>query len=130
MPLLSGLKNKRMYELVFWKYLEGIYLNHHEVYEIISEEQADIEGLEELPVQVILNRIASMFSKWEKVDESSWKNNSGVGAFHIRTTPQSVKIDCYGTEGKTMDTIVNIMEEFKCPLYDPQVPERYDEMSE
>jgi hypothetical protein len=25
---------------------------------------------------------------------------------------------------------VNIMEEFKCPLYDPQVPERYDEMSE
>jgi hypothetical protein len=24
------------------------------------------EGLEELPVQVILNRIASVFSKWEK----------------------------------------------------------------
>jgi hypothetical protein len=29
-----------------------------------------------------------------------------------------------------MDALVNIMEEFKCPLYDPQVPERYDEMSE
>jgi hypothetical protein len=41
-----------------------------------------------------------------------------------------IKIDCYGTEGKTMDALVNIMEEFKCPLYDPQVPERYDEMSE
>jgi hypothetical protein len=24
-------------------------------------------------------------------------------AFHIRTTPHSIKIDCYGTEGKTMD---------------------------
>jgi hypothetical protein len=34
---------------------------------------------------------------------TSWKNNSGVGAFHIRTTPHSIKIDCYGTEGKTMD---------------------------
>jgi hypothetical protein len=130
MPLLSGLKNKHMYELVFWKYLEEIYLNHHEVYETILEEPAEIEGLEVLPVQVILNRIASVFSKWEKVDDASWKNNSGVGAFHIRTTPQSIKIDCYGTEGKTMDTLVNIMEEFKCPLYDPQVPERYDEMSE
>jgi hypothetical protein len=130
MTLLSGLKNKIMYELVFWKYLEEVYLNHHEVYEIISEEQAEIEGLEILPVQVILNRIASVFSKWEKVDEASWKNNSGVGAFHIRTTPHSIKIDCYGTEGKTMDLLVNIMEEFKCPLYDPQVPERYDEMSE
>jgi hypothetical protein len=41
-----------------------VYLNHHEVYE--TEEQAEIEGLEILPVQVILNRIASVFSKWEK----------------------------------------------------------------
>jgi hypothetical protein len=29
-----------------------------------------------------------------------------------------------------MDTLVNIMEEFKCPLYDPQVLNGYDEMSE
>jgi hypothetical protein len=42
---------------------------------------------------------------------------------------KSIQIDCYGTEGKTMDKIVGIMEEFKCPLYDPQVP-RYDEMYE
>lgn len=118
-----------MYELLFWKYQDGIYLNHHLVYEALAEQEI-VEGLEELPVQVILNRIASVFSKWEKVDENSWKNNNGVGAFHIRTTPQSIKVDCYGTEGKTMDLLVDIMEEFKCPLYDPQVPERYDEMSE
>jgi hypothetical protein len=43
----------------------GVYLNHQEVYESLDEETA-IEGLEELPVQVILNRIASVFSKWEK----------------------------------------------------------------
>jgi hypothetical protein len=29
-----------------------------------------------------------------------------------------------------MDALVGIMEEFKCPLYDPQVPARYDEMYE
>jgi hypothetical protein len=45
-----------------------------------------------------------------KLEEQRW-----VGAFQVRTTPQSIKIDCYGTEGKTMDTLVNIMEEFKCP---------------
>jgi len=60
-----------MYELIFWKYLEEVYLNHQEVYEALDDETA-IEGLEELPVQVILNRIASVFSKWEKVDENSW----------------------------------------------------------
>lgn len=118
-----------MYELLFWKYLEGVYLNHHEVYEAIDEQQ-EVEGLETLPITVILNRFHTVFSNWEKVDESSWKNPNGKGAFQIKTTPQSIKIDCYGTEGKTMNLLVDTMAEFKCPLYDPQVPERYDEMSE
>ena len=118
-----------MYELLFWRYLDEIYLNHHEVYEALLEKQ-EVEGLEVLPVELILYRINSVFSKWEKVDENSWKNNSGRGAFQIITTPQSIKIDCYGTEGTTMDKLVDLLEEFKCPLYDPQVPERYDEMSE
>jgi len=117
-----------MYELVFWNYIDGIYLNHQEVYEAI-EEQQEVEGLEELPTSVILNRINSVFSKWERVDEYSWKNNNGPGAFCVKTTPQSIKIDCYGTEGKTMDRLVDILEEYNCPLYDPQVPERFDEMN-
>ena len=118
-----------MYELLFWRYLDEIYLNHHEVYEALLEKE-EVEGLETLPVEVIFNRIASVFSDWEKVDENSWQNTKGKGAFQVISTPQSIKIDCYGTEGKTMDKLVDLMEEFKCPLYDPQVPERYDEMSE
>ncbi|GGF30132.1 hypothetical protein [Flavobacterium limi] len=118
-----------MYELLFWRYLDEIYLNNQEVYEALLEKQ-EVEGLEILPIQLILNRISSVFSQWEKVDDNSWKNNTGKGAFQIITTPQSIKIDCYGTEGKTMNKLVDILEEFKCPLYDPQVPERYDELSE
>lgn len=118
-----------MYELLFWQYQDGIYLNHHLVYEALIEQQ-DVEGLETLPVQVILNRINSVFSNWEKVDINSWKNPKGKGAFHIKTTPQSIQIDCYGTEGKTMNLIADTLEEFKCPLYDPQIPVRYDEMNE
>ena len=118
-----------MYELLFWRYLDEIYLNHHEVYEALVEKEGVI-GLEKLPVEVIINRINSVFSKWERIDENSWKNNAGKGAFQVITTPQSVKIDCYGTEVKTMNQLVDLMLEFKCPLYDPQVPERYDEMSE
>lgn len=118
-----------MYELIFWRYQDGIYLNHQLVYEALVEEEI-VEGLEELPVTVIVNRINSVFSSWEKVDENSWKNPKGKGAFQVKTTPQSIQIDCYGTEGKTMNLLVDTMEEFKCPLYDPQVPERYDEMNE
>ena len=114
---------------MLFRSLEEVYLNHHEVYEALVERE-DVEGLETLSVEVIINRIASVFSKWERVDENSWQNTSGKGAFQVISTPQSIKIDCYGTEGKTMNKLVEIMEEFKCPLYDPQVPERYDEMSE
>ena len=118
-----------MYELVFWKYLEGVYLNHQIVYEALMEEET-VEGLETLPVGVIINRIASVFSKWERVDDNSWKNPNGKGAFQVKTTSQSVQIDCYGTEGKSMDILVGVLEEYKCPLYDPQIPERYDDVWE
>jgi hypothetical protein len=118
-----------MYELVFWNYKDGFYLNHHLVYEAIAEAQI-VDGLEEIQTQVILNRIENQFVSWQKVDDFSYKNNSGKGAFHIRTTTQAIKIDCYGTEGKTMDQLVSILEEFHCILYDPQVPARYDEFFE
>jgi hypothetical protein len=118
-----------MYELLFWNYKDGIYLNHHLVYEAICNEEL-LEGLEEIQTQVILNRIENQFPTWDKVDASSYKNPSGNGAFHIRTTSQAIKIDCYGTEGKTMDKLVAILEEFNCILYDPQVPARYDEFFE
>ncbi|MFK7000028.1 hypothetical protein [Flavobacterium oreochromis] len=118
-----------MYELLFWKYKEEVYLNNHEVYERLLEDQI-IEGLEELPITIILSRISNVFSKWEKIDSMSFKNTMGVGAFHIKTTNQSIVISCYGTKGTDMDKLCQIMDEFKCPLYDPQVPIRYDEFAE
>jgi len=117
-----------MYELVFWKYEDDVYLNNHEVYEAILDGN-ELEGLEVLPIQVILNRIINLFQTWTKVDENSWQNPSNKGAFQIKTTPQSIRIDCYGTEGKTMDLLVSILEEFKTALYDPQIPVRYDEFN-
>ncbi len=118
-----------MYELLFWRYQEGIYLNHHLVYEALVEQEI-VEGLEDLPVEVILNWLNSVFATWEKVDDSSWKNTKGKGAFQVKTTPQSIQIDCYGTDGKTMNLLADTLEEFKCPVYDPQVPVRYDEFNE
>ena len=114
-----------MYELLFWQYADEIYLNHHIVYEKLCDGEI-IEGLENLPISVILNRIENVFSDWDKVDDNSWKSSRGIGAFQVKSTAQSIKIDCYGTDGKSMDRIVSVLNEFKCPLYDPQIPARYD----
>ncbi len=118
-----------MYELLFWDYNEGIYLNHHEVYEAIID-GVNIDGLSDIQHRVIINRINTVFKDWEKVDDNSWKNHAGNGAFQIKATEKYIKIDCYGTEGKTMDLLANILEEFNLPLYDPQIPERYDAYNE
>ena len=118
-----------MYELIFWQYCDEVYLNNHEVYEQLIEDKV-VDGLKNLPIEVILNRLAKVFSTWEKVDGDSWKNASTNEAFQIRTTIQSVKIDCYGTNGKTMDLMVATLDEFQCPLYEPQIPARYDEFFE
>ena len=118
-----------MYELLFWEYEEGVYLNHHEVYESLVDGTA-VDGLQEINQEVIMNRITSVFKNWDKVDDTCWKNNNGIGAFQIKTTLQHVSIDCYGTDGKTMELIAQTLEEFKLPLYDPQIPARYDEFHE
>ena len=115
-----------MYELLFWEYEEGVYLNHHEVYESIIDEIVP-DGLIDIPHLIIMNRINSVFKDWNKIDENSWKNNNGSGAFQVKSNPKYIKIDCYGTSGKTMDLLANTLEEFKLPLYDPQIPTRYDE---
>ena len=118
-----------MYELIFWQYQDQIYLNHHLVYEQLDEQQI-VQGLQELPIQVILNRINNVFCDWQKVDDNSYKNTKNSESFQILTTPQSIKIDCYGTHGETMDQLVEILDHYNCPLYDPQVPARYDEFQD
>ena len=49
-----------MYELLFWQYADEIYLNHHEVYEKLCDAE-NVEGLEILPIAIILNRIENVF---------------------------------------------------------------------
>lgn len=36
-------------------------------------------------------------------------------------------IDCYGMDGEDMNKFIDILFEYGCPLYDPQVGERYDD---
>lgn len=69
------------YNLSFWKYKENSYLDNHKVYETLCDE-GNIEGLENVPVDEIREKIAKAFSDWNKVDENSFEN-SNKGAFQI-----------------------------------------------
>ena len=114
------------YDLNFWKYKKDVYLNNQEVYEKFSEEESvNVDGLENLPIEDIIVDVNKEFADW-KIDRDSYENTKGKGIFQIYTTPQYVRFDCYGMQGQDMNRIIDIMDKYECPLYDPQVPKRYD----
>ncbi len=116
------------YDLNFWKYKKGVNLNNQEVYEKCSDEEI-IEGLEELPVDLILTKINDEFIKWRTEDSHlDFENPEGKGSFQVFTTNQFVRFDCYGMYGDDMNRIIDVMISFDCPLFDPQTNTRYDEL--
>jgi hypothetical protein len=113
------------YDLNFWKYKHGIVLEHQSVYERLSDGEY-VEGLEVLPIDQLIASIEKVFSKsWKKVDDLSWE--SSQGSFQLFTTEQFLRIDCYGLAGEDMNVFIDIASEFGCPLYDPQVGQRFED---
>jgi hypothetical protein len=112
------------YDLDFWKYKPGIVLGHQQVYERLSDGEY-VEGLEDLPIPKLIARIGQVFLKgWTKIDEVTWESNNGT--FQLFTTVQFLRVDCYGVSGDDMNKFIDIAAEFGCPLYDPQVGQRYE----
>jgi hypothetical protein len=112
------------YDLNFWKYKPGVSLDHQAVYEQLSEGE-EVDGLEDLPIEELVARIGEVFSGWEQLDPLNYESPDG-GAFPLFTTRQFLRVDCYGMVGEDMNQFVDIGSAFGCPLYDPQVGQRFD----
>ena len=114
------------YDLDFWKYKKGVYLNNQKVYTKCSNDEL-VEGLENLETDVILREISKVFSGWETAESSSnYVHPNEEGAFQVFCTSQFVRFDCYGMEGEDMNSLIDVMLKHDCPLYDPQVSKRFD----
>lgn len=112
------------YDLDFWRYKTGVKLDHQKVYEQLSNGE-QVDGLETLPVDKVLSRISQTFADWEKLDDVTF-DGGDLGAFQVFTTPQFFRVDCSGMDGDEINKFIDIGNEFGCPLYDPQVGERFD----
>ena len=111
--------------LAFWKYNDGTYLDNQKVYEIACIEGKAIEGLVTLPISEILNKANELFSDYDKLDECNYE--SSKGSFTIITTEQIVLFDCSWSMLVTeLNKIIDLMLEFDCPYYDPQIETRFD----
>jgi hypothetical protein len=112
------------YDLDFWKYKPHVSMDHQHVCERLSNGEY-VEGLEELPITESIERVEAVFSgDWKRLDDVTWESSSGF--FQLYTTPLFFRVDCYGMIGEDMNKFIDIAAEFDCPLYDPQVGQRFD----
>lgn len=111
--------------LAFWKYDDGIYYDNQQVYEEVCCDGKSLKGLFELPVNDILGRVNEVFSNYEKLDEYNYESTDGD--FTVIVTEQAVLFDCsWSLPEPELNKIIDIMLEFDCPLYDPQISMRFD----
>ena len=116
-------------DLNFWKYKEGVTHDNNRIYEQAWCDGKLVEGLESLPIDKIYNKIATVFSDWTALDKEHYEKE-GKGAFEVFTTPQIVRFDCYDMQEADMNTLMDILIDFGCPLYDSQIETRFDEWTD
>ena len=60
------------YDLDFWKYQDGVYLDNQTVYEKACCDGERVEGLEKLPIGQIRQRIAD----WQRLDGDNYEKRA------------------------------------------------------
>lgn len=113
-------------DLNFWRYKENTVHDHAVVYQKACCDGDAMEELEILPVDEILKKITTVFSDWTIQDSGKDFEKEGHGAFQIFTTSQIVRFDCYDMQEVDMNSLMDILIDFGCPLYDPQISTRFD----
>lgn len=112
------------YGLSFWRCKPGVTLDHQDVYERLSNSER-VDGVEDIPIDVMLDRISQSFSDWDRLDRVTF-DGGDHGGFQLFTTPQFLRVDCHQMDGEDMDRFIDLAAEFECCLYDPQTGQRYD----
>lgn len=111
--------------LAFWKYEDGIKLDARKVYEKSCVEGTEVEGLAMLPNDEILSKVKKTFMDYERLDDYNYGGLSG--SFTIYVNPGSVVFDCsFRMNEAELNKIIDLMAEFGCPLYDPQIDVRFE----
>lgn len=112
-------------DLNFWKYKKNVPHKDSEVYERACCDGEALDCLEPLPIDEILNQIAAIFSDWTAYGKKDYEKD-GQGAFQIFTTDQIVRFDCYNMKEADMNSMMDVLAAFGCPVYDPQISTRFD----
>ncbi len=112
------------YDLVFWKQTSACTKPPLEIYEALMEEQ-HVGGLEPLPISAIVSRVEQRFSSLTRDGGLVFWDDEERGMFELYVSDQHVHFCCRQLINEDMNTIIDIAAEFGCPLFDPQLNQRF-----
>lgn len=111
------------YDLNFWRYEDESEdrgaRDHRAVYLALCEGEPPV-GLQPLPEKAISDRIAEMMQPGWSRDGYAWVRPGSVIEQYVRL--YHVRFDLRGKwSGDDVNPLIDVLGEFGCPLYDPQV---------
>ena len=113
------------YDLVFWRQLPDLSLSPVEITRQLCEQEQQVDGLVELPVGEIVREVEAAFPNITTDGGLTYWEGGDDGMFEIYTSSQHVHFCCRQLLTDHCNTLIEILNRFECPLYDPQVDERF-----
>lgn len=113
------------YDLVFWKSKSGRNESPGSVIDALEADE-QVSHVMTLPTDEIKKHLEQVLgNQWSGFDTNMWQGPScNIDAL---IDPKYVYLTCYGCNDVTMNLIIDAMKQFECPLYDPQVDQRFDD---
>ena len=110
-------------DLSFWKYKTDTVQNDEAVYnKLIAGIRVD--AVEDLPVKNILLHVKDVFKEWNWTSQTTLEKEEQM--IELFMTDQIIRFDCYSVTDDNMNSIIDIMNEYKCPLYDSSISIRFE----
>ena len=91
-----------MYELLFWRYLEEVYLNHHEVYEALVEKEESLVDKR--------NVLADLQAYQEKTKSSIFETQAALEVLRSELAEENRKLDAKRNEYNLLKSLIDSME--------------------
>jgi len=121
----SGGTAQVSYDINFWKQSRALKLSPEQIYQTLCE-GGHVDGLRDLPIADIYARLQAKFPTFNPTESFLTIELQECG-IEISSSPQHVRFDLRGEKIRAaINELVEIMSEFGCPMYDPQVNKRFD----
>jgi len=102
--------------LLFWHASPAAKLSVQEIARELTFGE-DVEGLIDLPVREILDRLKAEFPQHEE-SSGALKAEAGGGSFEATWTWQYLRVDTHGLPASERERLIDVIESFECMAYE------------